>query len=886
MIQLKNYQQDALDTLSLYFDKVSEKYDPKIAFIETVYERFNGDDSRRYLPIKNFNSTMPYVCLRVPTGGGKTLMACHSIRIAKDRLLKQEHALVLWLVPTNTIRTQTLAALKNREHPYRQALSSSLGEIEVKDITECLDISKGALDGATTIVVATMASGRRANTEGLNLYKGNGSLMSHFSGIEQSILDKLDKNENGVIEYSLANVFKMRHPIVVVDEAHNARTGLSFETLARFSPSAIIEFTATPSNGTRGDKIPSNVLHHVSARELQAENMIKLPVKLEINGNWKELLAHSISERNTLEQIATLEGIKTGEYIRPIMLIKAQNRKIARPENITVDVAKKYLIEECNIPENQIAIEAYDKSETTGVDLFSDTCKIRYIITVDKLGEGWDCSFAYVLCSLSEQFSETAVEQIIGRVLRLPHTSPKSNPALNCAYVYTVSRNFAEAANSLKDALVESGFNAMEAEDFVQKQTQSNFDFGKPIPSKVVSLKKPLDNEKISESVKGKVKYNPETNIITVEKVLSEKDESELLEAATSEEDKQSIKEAIAIHRQETEKLFEYPEDKQIKFRVPLLGVVMQGEFVLLEKGTSFLENNWNICDYINASENFNFDPKEIKNKRAEIDLNDNGKLSISIIEEAQQDLALLESEKDWDETKLISWLDRNISHTDILPKDSVAFISHVLFESSRLHSASLTDFVRERFSFLKFLRKLFDDHRNTSAEKHFQQQLELYIQDKSLEIGDDEHSVSFESNVYPVRVPYNPIIPFSKHYYKNVGDFDDIEESDCAQFIDQLEDVDFWVRNLSRGENSFWLPRAKGKFYPDFVLKLKDGRIFAIEYKGADRVTNDDSKEKKVIGNLWAERSNGKCLFLMAEKDTYKTEILRLIKGNIKCEL
>jgi type III restriction enzyme len=35
-------------------------------------------------------------------------------------------------------------------------------------------------------------------------------------------------------------------PLVIIDEAHNARTRLSFDTLARFNPSCIVEFTATP----------------------------------------------------------------------------------------------------------------------------------------------------------------------------------------------------------------------------------------------------------------------------------------------------------------------------------------------------------------------------------------------------------------------------------------------------------------------------------------------------------------------------------------------------------------------------------------------------------------------------------------------------------------
>ena len=64
----------------------------------------------------------PYVCLRLPTGGGKTILAAHAISIARDAWIEKDYPVVLWLVPSNTIRLQTVEALKNTRHPYRQAL--------------------------------------------------------------------------------------------------------------------------------------------------------------------------------------------------------------------------------------------------------------------------------------------------------------------------------------------------------------------------------------------------------------------------------------------------------------------------------------------------------------------------------------------------------------------------------------------------------------------------------------------------------------------------------------------------------------------------------------------------------------------------------------------
>ena len=40
--------------------------------------------------------------------------------------------------------------------------------------------------------------------------------------------------------------------------------------------------------------------------------------------------------------------------------------------------------------------------------------------------------------------------------------------------------------------------------------------------------------------------------------------------------------------------------------------------------------------------------------------------------------------------------------------------------------------------------------------------------------------------------------------------------------------------------------------------LLLKDGTFLIVEYKGANRWSNDDSKEKRRLGELWALKSNG----------------------------
>ncbi|MFZ3034782.1 MAG: hypothetical protein WA138_12310, partial [Parvibaculum sp.] len=77
-------------------------------------------------------------------------------------------------------------------------------------------------------------------------------------------------------------------------------------------------------------------------------------------------------------------------------------------------------------------------------------------------------------------------------------------------------------------------------------------------------------------------------------------------------------------------------------------------------------------------------------------------------------------------------------------------------------------------------------------------------------------------------------------------------------------------IRNADRTPNAFWLQGPHHKFYPDFICLLKDGRYAAIEYKGGDRITNEDSKDKMLVGKFWADASSGKCLFVMPTRRNF----------------
>ncbi|MBK9210788.1 MAG: hypothetical protein IPL71_21915 [Anaerolineales bacterium] len=281
----------------------------------------------------------------------------------------------------------------------------------------------------------------------------------------------MDRYENGKPIPSLANLLRLHRPVVIVDEAQNVRSQLSFETLARFNPSCILEFTATPHR----EDHPSNVLYSISARELKAESMIKLPLRLETRTDWKELIGDAILKLKELEEATPKPNAPKQATTSARSCSCKHNRFALESKLFLLKWLNPCLIEDYNIPAEQI-IRATGKDDELGdMDLTATNCPVRYIITVQKLREGWDCSFAYVLCSVAEQHSATAVEQIVGRVLRMPKATRKQTPELNMAYAYIASSNFIETLNTLADALVENGFEKQEAAQLVTQGTPKDF---------------------------------------------------------------------------------------------------------------------------------------------------------------------------------------------------------------------------------------------------------------------------------------------------------------------------------------------------------------------------------------------------------------------------
>ncbi len=487
-MKLKDYQETVLKKLKDYLESLADfrdKYDdirrtidddnlvydfPKLAFKKVIpkagyHSKTNGLDQ-----------PLPDVYLKVPTGGGKTLLACHSIDLIHHHYLERKTGLVLWIVPSNQIYKQTINALKDRDHPYRQILDRSSGGRTI--IKQKMDLfTKADVEQNLVVLMLMLPSASRQSKETLKLWRDRGGFSDFFPNEDdfpaQEELLKANPNLDCFtplggelkpdskewinmrqIKTSLGNTLRLLKPLIIIDEGQKAYSALARKTVEGFNPSFVLELSAT---------LPevSNKLVEITGKELNAEQMIKLDIHLfnKVSTDWKDTMLASVEKRKELERIAKDYEGNTGEYIRPICLIQAERtgRHQRGSGFIHSEGVKEFLIKQCAIPEHHIAIKSSEKDDIEGIDLLSRSSDIRFIITKQALQEGWDCSFAYILTILTNPGSATGITQLVGRILRQPFARKTKIKELDECYVMTFRPNAGQLVTEIKNGLEGEG---------------------------------------------------------------------------------------------------------------------------------------------------------------------------------------------------------------------------------------------------------------------------------------------------------------------------------------------------------------------------------------------------------------------------------------------
>lgn len=443
---------------------------------------------RAYSPRQSgHGQPVPNVTLKVPTGGGKTYLACAALSRIFGRYIGANTGMVLWIVPNEAIYSQTLKALRDRDHAYRQTLDRASANRTI--ILEKGDpLNHADLAANLCVMVLMLQSSNRENQDSLRLFRDRGDVhgfvppdgeQAAHAALREAIpnLSIYDLGDGTaawpMVKASMGNAMRIVRPVVVMDEGQRAVSDLAFSTLYGFNPSLVLELSATPKDVVARPNRPgrtANILCEISGRELESEGMIKMPMNVAPlpAGEWQATLQAAWDKLTDLERVAREYEGDGGRYIRPILLVQVERTGAEQADAgyIHANDARDWLKAVAGLEDDEIAFktaERNDLDKPENRDLLSRRSPVRAIITKAALAEGWDCPFAYVLCALAASGNESAMTQLVGRILRQPHATKTEYFAgegvapLDECYVFAHRADTAATVAAIKRGLENDG---------------------------------------------------------------------------------------------------------------------------------------------------------------------------------------------------------------------------------------------------------------------------------------------------------------------------------------------------------------------------------------------------------------------------------------------
>lgn len=845
-MQPNKYQRKVLKYLRDYLNLLKE-YTPAEAYqvfwnnldVQITEIKIKGKGMPRY---KDAIKGVPHVCFKVPTGGGKTFLATCAVRVVKDAIVQSGEGTVVWLVPSDTILEQTLATLRNPDHPYRQQLQKDFPSgVEIYTKEQLLNgqnfQNPVSVQEHLSVLVLSFDSFRSNKKDGRRSYRENAQLS------EFPISDTLPE---GADETSLVNAINVLNPIVIVDESHHTTSNLSVEMLQNFNPRFILDLTATPREN-------SNIIAFAEAMELKRASMVKLPLIVYNRHDKHDVMQDAIQFRAKIEAQAIEEEKRSGKYIRPIVLFQAQQR--GKEEATTFQKLKDELIKD-GIPQEQIAIKTSIVNELKNVDLLSRDCQIRYIITVNALKEGWDCPFAYVLATLANRTSKVDVEQIVGRVLRQPYAECYEQPLLNNSFVLTCSHDFQTTVSDIVKALNSSGFDEKDLRvpnpdevlesEVVDTQPSQQGTFAESPKEQYVEF---LDD--YSKAVRKALENKPSAAVENMEAQAVSTSKGYEQEIAKSEKHGilagvvGSMKNEIMMNaefREETE-LFLLP---QFGFEIAPNPLVMRVNIGIIDGDKEFLKLEKDRLldgfDIAHADSNVNFS------------LSSGDIYSVDVTKRGAEYTPMTSLESEYFRTQMARRTDESKrkycaelivkriykdKHGDIISRDDLeTYVERAISKLSNDQLMSLqTEIPFYSGRIKRKLNTLLDVHR----EKIF------------MELVDDDEILCLPSfKLEPIITPADTHIGLAKSLYETEAAMNSTEIKVIEEIVKL--DIRWWHRNTENKKYSFCI-NGFINHYPDFIVMTNKGNLVVVEVKGDDR-DNSDSEQKLRLGLKWAEKA------------------------------
>ncbi|MBL87760.1 MAG: restriction endonuclease [Winogradskyella sp.] len=856
-MELKGYQQKVIGNLEEYLEYVQEHKNVATAFNQYWEDKigpYNPLDDTGMQPYKNNVPNSAHVCVKVPTAGGKTFIAVNALHSIFSAYDTSKTKAVIWLVPWSNLLQQTVNTLSNPEHPYRQKLNALFNhKVEIyqkEDLLQGSNFNPTVVKEQLSIFVLSFASLRAKNKEDRKVYQENGQLESfvpQYANRKHLLAD--------VDDTALINVIRSLHPVLVVDESHNAESDLSVDMLKNLNPSFILDLTATPKDN-------SNIVSLVPAIELKKEHMVKLPVIVYNNHDKTEVINNALHLQRKLEILAKKQEAEGGKYIRPIVLFQAQPK--TKNDNTTFEKLKEQLLS-LGIPENQIKIKTANIDELKSIpDLQSKDCEVRYIITINALKEGWDCPFAYILASLADKSSAVDVEQILGRVLRQPYVQKHKAFQLNLSYVLTASAKFNETLQSIVEGLKASGFSGNEhrvADKMTEEEKQT--EVVNPVESFLFPEQQTEEKEETID--KGRISFNPNakeeeienTSVIDEIESMAEEQNKEL-EQQIQEQEKQPVDENIFQEMGDKVKRYRVKEAnkefvEQMNFPQFFLKVVASDIFGTDEE---LLNRESLLKDFKLSDEDIKIDFDQISSDLYKVDLTETVKDNYTPdwvkIEESQvkDPIAeyILAKPKDAQISDITHQIMQIIGNMYPIPDQEIkVYVGRIL---KGMNAEQMRDILVRKWSYTDKIKAKIRQLADSYAEKRFMDLVKSkrIITKQNWKLGKEI-------------VPGNVGSSIGNSLYEKEGSMNNFEEKVIME-IGTSSNIEFWHRNLERGKG-FYINGFKANHYPDFILRTKSGKTILIETKG-DHLDGSDSEGKCRLGNEWEKQAGNDFAYFM----------------------
>ena len=868
-MELKEFQELCLEKLDYYLELLKKEYIEEKDVVE-FYKNKKGKDKKieeycektwkqlqieeklpkyknknrqlQSFPYRNkkdkLNNPIPNICLKVPTGGGKTLIAVSSVEKINFDYFKKNTGLILWIVPTTAIYGQTLKNFKDRSHFYRKVLErAGAGKVKIIEKTDAFSLQD--LQEYLCVMLLMLPSANRETKESLRMFKDSGKFISFFpqpenyqaneeilSQISNLDIYKNNKSLGGVkgvsVKHSLGNAIRIARPIVVLDEGHKAYSDLARKTLSDLNPKFILELSATPNMKEH----LSNVLVSVSGVKLKEEEMIKLPINVTNSkrGDWKKTLCQAYEKLKELQADCETYQQKSKKYIRPIMLIQVERTGKDQKDKkfIHSEDAKNYLINQLGVSEEAVKIKVSEKDELKDESLLSDTSQVQFIITKQALQEGWDCPFAYVLAILSKAKSRLALTQLIGRVLRQPYAQRTTMESLNESYIFCYNKAVEEIVSDIRKGLQKEGMDDLA--DYVKTE---EIDFKKETAKRNPAFKK---TKIFLPKVLCKTKKGSWRNIIYAQDILQEIDFSKISYSKKDSWTPENI-DSLQVNSIKID-----IEDKAGQFSLPHISQNKREDITdidysfIIKRLCNFIPHPWEagriFDETITTLKAKNISDKKIYLNRADL------------LEDMEKDI-----------------------------RDQINNISEKIF----------TDKLKDGSLCFKIFKNQIDINWTMGYEIDFI----VSTSDKVLRREDDkEFQISLFDTTY------------QRHYNEL--------EKQVAWYLDEQSAVKWWHRMVARQDYHLqgW---QKRKVYPDFLAFIspdnKINKLSVLETKGDQLKGNEDTEYKKKLFEVLEKNATNesvsvgdmevvsekeqKMIFKILMEKTWKEDLGKLIKNN-----